>query len=147
MKEINKILVVSRSTENCQKAVHLGISLARSYSAKLHVLHVVYDPFHPTGWNLPVFSLHEEHENDMKKYRKHLHQIIAKEKDQDVIEIIEEVRDGNPIDEILDTVKSENIDLLIMLGHEEGRLEHFLFGRTNDAIFRKMPCSIVMVKK
>ena len=34
-----------------------------------------------------------------------------------------------------------------MLAHEEGRLEHMLFGGDNDAIIRKMPCSILLVKK
>lgn len=37
--------------------------------------------------------------------------------------------------------------LLIMLAHEEGRIEHFLFGRDNEDLIRKMPCSIMLVKK
>jgi nucleotide-binding universal stress UspA family protein len=35
---------------------------------------------------------------------------------------------------------------MVMLAHEEGRLEHFLFGRTNDELLRRMPCSILLVK-
>jgi nucleotide-binding universal stress UspA family protein len=31
--------------------------------------------------------------------------------------------------------------------HEQGRIEHFLVGSSNDAIIRKMPCSIFLVKK
>jgi nucleotide-binding universal stress UspA family protein len=31
--------------------------------------------------------------------------------------------------------------------HEEGRIERFLVGGSNDAIIRKMPCSILLVKK
>ena len=34
-----------------------------------------------------------------------------------------------------------------MLSHEEGHLEHFLFGRSNHELVRKMPCSILLVKK
>jgi nucleotide-binding universal stress UspA family protein len=34
-----------------------------------------------------------------------------------------------------------------MLAHEEGRLEHFLFGRSNEEILRALPCSILLVKK
>jgi nucleotide-binding universal stress UspA family protein len=34
-----------------------------------------------------------------------------------------------------------------MLAHEEGRIEHFLFGRSNEKIIMEMPCSILMVKK
>jgi nucleotide-binding universal stress UspA family protein len=44
-------------------------------------------------------------------------------------------------------VGEEKIDLILMSAHEEGRLEHVLFGGENDAIIRKMPCSIMLVKK
>jgi len=57
------------------------------------------------------------------------------------------VKDGQPAEEIKKVVEEERIDLIIMLGHEEGRLEHFLFGRTNDAILRKLPASILLVRK
>ena len=57
------------------------------------------------------------------------------------------IREGNPATEIFQVVKDENIDLLILLAHEEGHIEHFLFGRSNDEIIRKMPCSILMIKK
>jgi len=31
--------------------------------------------------------------------------------------------------------------------YEEEHLAHFLFGRSNKEIIRKMPCSVIMVKK
>ena len=83
----------------------------------------------------------------IETYKKQLQRIIEEEKGQEAIEISEEVRDGPPVEEILSVIQSEGIDLLVMLAHEEGRLEHFLFGRTNESILRKMPCSILLVKK
>ena len=80
MKEFNNILVVSRSTKHCRKAVHVGISLARAYGAKLHVLHVVHDPFNLDGWNLPLPSVHEEYLKLMNRYKKELHKIVMEEK-------------------------------------------------------------------
>jgi universal stress protein A len=57
------------------------------------------------------------------------------------------LEDGDPNEKILHFVKDKNIDLLIMLAHEEGRLEHLLFGRSIDRIIRKLPCSVMLVKK
>ena len=57
------------------------------------------------------------------------------------------VKDGMPAEEIKKVADEKKIDLIILLAHEEGRLEHFLFGRTNDAILRKLPASILLVKK
>ena len=54
---------------------------------------------------------------------------------------------GEPTKEIIKVVEEENIDLLVLLAHEEWHLEHFLFGRTNRELARKMPCSILLVKK
>jgi len=146
MKNIERILVVSRSTLHCRKAVHQGITLARAYGAKLYVVHVVHDPFNMEGWNLPVPTFHDEYKNLIARYKKELHEIVEKEKGKGGLEVIELIRDGDPVDEVIKIVESENIDLIIMLSHEEGRLEHFLFGRSNDKILRKMPCSILFVK-
>jgi hypothetical protein len=36
---------------------------------------------------------------------------------------------------------------IVMLAHEEGRMEHFLSGRSYDDLIRKMRYSILSVKK
>jgi nucleotide-binding universal stress UspA family protein len=38
------------------------------------------------------------------------------------------------------------VDLILMLAHREGRLEHFLFGKTNDAIIRRLPATLMLVR-
>jgi len=57
------------------------------------------------------------------------------------------ITEGEPTKEILKLIAEEAIDLLILLSHEEGRLEHFLFGRSNEELLQRMPCSILMIKK
>ncbi len=145
MEDVKRILVVSRSTKNCRKAVHYGVSLAKKYGAELYIVHVIHDPFSLEGWNLPIPSLHEEYEKLKLGAKEELDRIISREKAEGLT-IHEWLREGKPVDEILKVVETENIDLLIMLAHHEGRLEHFLFGRTNEAIVRKMPCAIMLVK-
>jgi len=146
MENIKRILVVSRSTLHCPKALHFGITLARNYEAALYVLHVIHDPFNLDGWNLPGPSFNNELVKMKATAKKRLDQMIASEKAEGIT-VTEWIREGEPVKEILAVVKKENIDLLILLAHEEGRLEHFLFGRTNEEILRKMPCSILLVKQ
>jgi nucleotide-binding universal stress UspA family protein len=145
MKTLKNILVVSRSTLHCREAVKVGISLAHQYGAKLHLLHVIHDPFNLDGWNLPVYSLHEEYEAMITATREVLNNMVKAEKDKG-LPVAVSVKDGPPVEEIQKVVKEEEIDLIIMLAHHEGRLEHFLFGRTNDAILRDLPASILLVK-
>ena len=146
MEDIKRILVISRMTKYCRKAIHYGVSLSRKYGSELYVIHVVHDPFSLEGWNLPVPSLEEEYKRILQESKEELHTIIATEKEKGM-SIKEIVREGRPTEEVLKVVKEENIDLIIMLAHEDGHLEHFLFGRSNKEIIRKMPCSVLLVKK
>jgi universal stress protein A len=144
MDDIKRILVVSRSTKHCRKAVHYGISLAKQHNAKLYVMHVIHDPFSLEGWNLPIPSLEQEYKKLVKTTREEIDRIIKSER-ADGLEVTEWIREGKPTDEIIAAVKEEKIDLVILSAHEEGRLEHFLFGRTVEELTRKMPCSILLV--
>jgi len=146
MEDIRQILVVSRMTRYCAKAVHYGASLARKYGAGLTVVHVIHDPFGLEGWNLPMPNVDKDYRNLLKKSRQQLDDIIANENKSGMhIDVL--IREGDPTSEILVLIKEKKIDLVIMLAHEEGRLEHFLFGRSNEELLRKMPCSILLVKK
>lgn len=146
MKNVKKILVVTRSTKNCKNAVHMGASLARQYGAQLYVMDVVTDPFSIKGWNLPVPSLEKEYRKTVEVAKKELHQAIESEKVEG-LHVIDWISEGNPVQEVVKVVKEEHIDLLILLAHDEWKLEHFLFGRTNHELLRTMPCSILFVKQ
>ncbi len=148
MDDVKHILVLSRSAEDCRKALHYGISLAQEYGADLFLLHVMHDPFSVEGWSLPIpdlGALQEEQQKMREDIKKELDKIIAAEKPRGM-HIKEFIREGAPVDEVLKIVKEEKIDLIIIPAHEEGRLEHLLFSRDNEKIIRTMPCSILLVK-
>jgi universal stress protein A len=144
MEDIKHILVVSRLTSYCRKAVHYGISLARKYGAKLSVMHVVHNPFGLEGWNMP--ELDNDFRALIRKSKTDIDAAIDAERSKGM-RIEEILREGDPTDVIMQVVKEEKIDLIILLAHEKGRLEHFLFGHSNDELVRRMPCSLLFVKK
>jgi nucleotide-binding universal stress UspA family protein len=145
MEPFKNILVVSRSTQHCIRVLHKGISLARKYGARLYVLHIIHDPFNLNGWNLPAPAFNDEYKKMADKARKELDHMIQTEKAEGLA-IEERIESGEPADEIQKVVESENIDLILMLAHKEGRFEHFLFGKTNDAIIRRLPATLMLVK-
>ena len=145
MEDFKNILVVSRSTQHCIKVLRRGISLARKYNASLHILHIIHDPFNLDGWNLPAPAFNDEYQKMADKARRELDRMVREEKAEG-LNIDELVKNGNPADEIKNVVESQKIDLILMLAHKEGRLEHFLFGRTNDEIIRSLPATLMLVK-
>ncbi len=145
MKNVKKILVICRMVTHCGEVVHYGAILARQFKAEIIVMNVIHDPFGTKGWNLPLPSLAEDYRKLLEKTRQDMHEIVAQEKEQGTA-IRELVLEGKPVDEILRVIKEQNIDLMVLPAHEETRLEHFLFGRDNEELMRKMPCSILFVK-
>jgi len=145
MEGIHRILVVSRLTRYCRKAVRFGVSLAQAYGAGLAVLHVVENPFRK-GWNLPTIHYEDQYKKEMARVKAELEDIVNSEKMKGMT-IREFIEEGDPGEEILKTIGSERIDLVILTAHEEGRLEHFLYGRGVDSIIRRMPCSILLVRE
>jgi nucleotide-binding universal stress UspA family protein len=148
MEEVKRILVMSRSTTDCKKAVHYGISLARAYGAQLSILHVMYDPFFLRGGSLPIpllRALGEEYRAMALKVKNDLAVMIQQEKAGGMA-IKEMVKNAEPVHEIMKTVEAEKIDLLIMAAHDEARIEHIVYGRINHEIVRRLPCSVFLVK-
>ena len=146
MDEYKRILVVSRMIQLSRKAIQVGISLARKYDAELFIIHSIHNPFGLKGWSFGTLSLAEEYENIIKSAKRKLSELVESEK-QDGMSIKELVQEGEPTREILKIIKAEKIDLLVMLAHEESRLEDLFFQRSNDELVRKMPCSLLLVKK
>lgn len=148
MKNITRILVLSRMNQDSRKAVNFGIALARKHGATLLAIHFVSNAAHMAALNAPDMFPLDDFNNYMvmqQSAQENLEKII-----QDEIRIgfpIQEViSEGDPVAETMKMVKEEKIDLLILSAHEVGRIEHAFFGGENDALIRGMPCSILLVK-
>ena len=145
MEDIRRILAVSWMTQYCQRTVHYAVSLAAKYGTELFVIHVV-DTLWSQGWNLPTMSQEKSRAKEMERIQSELDNVIGKETKGDV-KIKKIIKEGDPVEEIMKVIEEEKIDLVILRAHEEGRIERFLVGGSNDAIIRKMPCSVFLVKK
>lgn len=145
MENVRRILVLAMDIGNSRKAVRCGVSLARKFGAELCVLHVVHDPFGAEGWNLPFLSVDEAYKNVLREAKEDLEKVIRRENAKG-LPVTEMIRKGEPLGVIFQVLEEKQIDLLIVPAHEEGRLEHFLFGRTTETIIRRMPCSVLLVK-
>ncbi len=153
MAEIKKILAMCGITECCREVIDYSIAMARNNKAELIFIHIIHNPFGLEGWNLPMMSLDDDYYNLLSETREDLDRIVEREA-RNGLKVRGVIREGRPTEEILKTIKEENIDLLIMHSHEEtrmerleSRLENFLFGSSKEDILRKMPCSILLLKR
>ena len=146
MDDVKRILVVSRMTSYCKKAVHYGIALAKKYDAELYFIHCTHDPF-AFKWppSIPVWVIAEDYKKLLVKNKEDIDAVINVEKEKG-LKITELIKEEDPVEVISEVVKDEHIDLIVMAAHEEGRFEHLLFGHCNDELIRTMPCSVLLVK-
>jgi len=149
MLAIKRILVVNRLTQYSRDALTEGLNLAKTFGADLSVLRVFSNPVDMEAINAPSLIFRgEEYKHYLSvrdQYKEELDEAI-RQVVRDRVPIREFVTEKAPVAEVLRIVKQEQIDLVVLLAHEEGRLEHLLFGGENDELIRRLPCSILLVK-
>ena len=146
MNQPRRILVVSMCTSHCVEAIKWGVSLARGYEAELFLIHIFHNPFGLEGWNLPIPSVEEEFNRMTEQMKEKLDRYIKSE-DTAGLSIKESVIEGKPKDQILNFIKTNKIDLLVMTAHKQEHIEYLIFGGEIRDLVRKMPCSILLAKR
>lgn len=131
-------------SEYTEGILRYAVSIAKKYDARLHLLHVIpnlnyFTPYESflTPENLVLIekNIEKEIEKDFEK--------IVKNIDMPVKKII---KTGVTFVEIIDYVKEENIDLVVMGTHGRSGIEHILIGSVAEKILRRSPCPVLTVR-
>ena len=149
MEKIKRVLVVNRTRQDAGEEVRIANTLADKYGAEVILLHLLMHPVDMEALNAPLPYKDEKPTRTTSiqdEAREDLGQILRKELGASAaVKIL--VKSGDADDEVLKVIKEENIDLLVLTAHQQGRMEHMLFGKENDKLIRNMPCSILLVKR
>jgi universal stress protein A len=146
MNSIQRILAVCSDVNECEDLARDAALLARVLGAELHVLTVLYDPFGTMGLSFPRPSLQEDYRKLIEKTRQGLQVITDREKNQGV-QVRTVIREGKPLREISAEVRERNIDLMVLAAHKQTWLESLFAGGNNKKMLRRMPCSILYLKR
>ncbi|MBU5636858.1 universal stress protein [Geomonas sp. Red69] len=143
-----KILVVNRLSQYTRDAVRYGVTLATRFQADLLVLRVISNPVDQEAVNAPSLFIKGEKYKTIgsieEQPREELERTIREEVPT-TLPVTGLVTDRDPLPEITRIVREEKIDLLVVLAHEQSRLENLLFPE-NDGLIRTLPCSILLMK-
>jgi nucleotide-binding universal stress UspA family protein len=148
MNTIEKIMVYIDGTEGSITAAQYAMSLARSIGATLKAFYVINTKALTDLVKARIFLEAEQVEyahdleSDAERYLNHVRD-LAQHKG---IPIITESAKGNVHQEIVNKVKEDDIDLLIIgeLSHIRSRRDEF-YDETERAM-RAVPCSVLVVK-
>lgn len=145
MVALKNILVATDFSEPSGVALAYGRDLARSYHARLHVLHVVEDMM--LRYNTEVgFAVPEVQRELEAAARRDLAARITDD-DRRTLAIEAVVETGVNIAEAIVTYAQANaIDLIVTGTHGRGLVKHFLMGSVAERVVRSAPCPVLTVR-
>ncbi len=139
-----KILCAIDFSEFTDEIVAYALNIAKKFDATLYMMHVIpnlnyYTPYESflTPENLVAI------ERDMVKEVGNNFDKIMKKID---IRVKRVVKTGITFVEIIDYVKSESIDLIVMGTHGRNAIEHILIGSVAEKVVRKSPCPVLTIR-
>lgn len=145
MVALKNILVATDFSEPSGVALAYGRDLARSYNARLHVLHVVENIMiryaSEVGFAVPDFQ------GDLEAAARRDLDALITDDDRRGLNAVTVVETGtNLADTIVDYAKANAIDLIVAGTHGRGAVQHFLMGSVAERVVRTAPCPVLTVR-
>ena len=141
---LKQILVATDYSESAAVALAYGRDLARTFGARLHVIHMVEDVM--LRYSPEVgFASPELQKNLETAARRDLDKLIT-EDDRKTLTVIPVVQSCVNIPAaIVDYARTNTIDLIITGTHGRGAVRHFLMGSVAERVVRTAACPVLTV--
>ena len=145
MLEIKRILFPIDFTENSSKILPYMLSVSEKYNGMIYLLHVVEDlSIWGSGFYIPHIPLKQYVEDALKGAEKRMDK-VCDEQLKACPNFHRMILSGDPAQEILKTIESEGIDLVIIGTHGRKGLEHVFFGSVAETVVKKSPVPVLTI--
>jgi len=143
---LKKILVATDFGEASDSALNYGRDLARTYGAKLHVLHVaenLFARYRDEGSMVVLPQMQTDVENAA---RKRLEGLVTDE-DRTMLRAEPVVLTAlGTAEAIVEYAKAHTVDIIVMGTHGRRALSHLLMGSVAERVVRMAPCPVLTVR-
>ena len=141
-----RILVPTDFSENSDEALKQALELAKQYNAKVYLLHVTA-PVRPVtvdyGFDAATYKNIEHQE--MHRAQDMMQEELKKFPEFQEIEVISDVRKGEPVAEILKEQDEKGVDLIVMPSHgRAGILKRFI-GVVSEKVMEEARSPVLFV--
>ena len=142
----NKILCPTDFSDYSYKAFSVAEDLARTFSSKLIVLHVIapvplvaISGTAVSGFNVALYTKELERSN-----RQELERVIN-ERFASATNVRGMMAHGNEADEIVDVAETENVDLIVIATHGMSGIKRLFMGSVAEKVLRHTSHPILMI--
>jgi nucleotide-binding universal stress UspA family protein len=140
-----RFLVPIDFSEYANQALEYALTLAGKLDARVTLLHVIQSvPLGGVdmGVTLPYTYLQDLEAEIMQSMEACLARVTAAGREGDIV-----VVHGVPFHEILETAKSQKVDLIVMGTHGRTGLQHILLGSVAEKVVRLAPCPVLIARQ
>ncbi len=143
--ECKKVLFPTDFSEGALKALPYAVDLVRHFSARLYLVHVVYDIATASGLYVPHVSINEMYKEIESGAMKELEKFgYALRKD--IKDVVYHVLRGVPYEEIIKFAADNSVDLIVIGTHGRRGIDRVLFGSTAERVVRYAKCPVLTVR-
>lgn len=139
------IIVPIDFSDHSKLALRYALEIAKLYKSEITVFHSIEQQVHPAFYSTGKMSLFEID----TELRKRATDALMKFRNELTVSDIKTkyyLSEGPAYHEIINYVKSENFDLLVIATHGIKGLEHFLIGSTAEKVIRHAELPVLTVK-
>ena len=147
MVTLKRILVATDFGEAAAAALTYGRELARTFGAKLDVLHVA-DNFFARGFaGEGYIAAYPQMQSEVEDAAAKNTAALLSDADRAVLGARAIVRaSSSPALTIVDYAKETGVDLIVMGTHGRGAMAHLLMGSVAERVVRMAPCPVLTVR-
>jgi nucleotide-binding universal stress UspA family protein len=144
MVEIERILFPTELRPYSIKILPFVISMSEKYNSTIYLLHVVEDLLRWGGFYIPHISLDLYQKEAMEAAEKLMDKICDQQM-QGCPKYERRICSGDPAGEILKTIDSEAIDMVVMGTHGYKGLEHRIFGSVAEKVLQNSSVPVLTI--
>jgi len=146
MIRIRNVLVATDFSEPSMVALDYGRELARTYDAKLHILHVVEDLRWRYATDMAPTALIDIQDDVEASARARLDGLLADEDRSQVRAHAAVVTAVSPSEAIVTFANAEAVDVIVMGTHGRNRLGRLFMGSVAERVVRLASCPVLTVR-
>lgn len=139
-----RILVPTDASEYSRRALKTALELARAVQAEVVLLHVSYTPQAYWGYTISYGITVTQEQLDQNGELALDATMTGIDTEQVIIH--KRVESGHPVTIILEQIKKENIDLVIMGSHGYGAIAGSVLGSVSQRVLQRAGCPVLIIK-
>jgi nucleotide-binding universal stress UspA family protein len=146
MIKISNVLVPTDFGPASASALTYGREFARTFGAKLHVLHIVENPMMQAGPDAIGINF-AAIQADLEAAAQRSFDSLLTAEDREQLKAVTAIRTGGtPAHEVVAYAKLNGVDVIIMGTHGRGLISHALMGSVAEKVVRIAPCPVLTVR-